>query len=250
VRALAGSRAALAAPLAPAALLLGFLWMRGCSAADAAAAALGLLALLVGLAFGGTAACYPASFFTGSAFLPLDRAGPCAVFAAWTALLWTLVLIVAKLLGMGPEAAIFTSLFVVVWGVGVGTHIVTGDDEVEPGRRLVGSCLGLTGALGGLVAALVVVQAELVMVVASPLDTGGLEAGDALIVRRDEEPPAGSLVLLREGREAALGRVSPGGVATVVGETLEKGNWTVFGRVFYTFGGVWGGRALLDAESP
>lgn len=253
-RALETSRAAWFAPLVPALALFCHLSARGCEALDAAASALALLLLVLGLGLGGALATYPASFLTAATYRIRERAGPCLVFAAWTAILFAAVALFCRAVGVGAEAALYTSIVLVVWGGAAGTALVAGPQTEDAGRALVGSCIGLAGALGGLLLALMLVHAELVFVAPAPVEVAGLKPGDTMLIRRALAPPAGSIVLLQDGRETVLARAGSEGELTPLGNiaeaTFRSHKWNVAGRVFFKFGGSWGGTVVFGGRSP
>jgi hypothetical protein len=213
--------AALAA-LGPPALLLAYLPARGCGAADAAATALGLLCLVLGMGLGGALAAALAGRLAGAApgGVPVHL-----VFGAWGVLLFLLAAAGAAALGLGAAAPLAAALAVLVWGVVAGTGVVGAG--AETGRALVASCTGAAGAIAGAVVTGVAVFAHLVLAVPAPSGAPGVPAGTPLLVRPDEAPPPGTLVLLRD--PPALARAAPGAPPPL-------------GRVFFLLGGRWGGR--------
>ena len=253
-RTLETSRAAWLAPLVPALALFCHLLTRGCKAPDAAASALALLLLVLGLGLGGGLATYPASFLTGATYRIRERVGPCLVFATWTAILFAAVVLFCRAVGVGAEAVLYTSIVLVVWGGAAGTALVMGPQTEDAGRALVGSCIGLAGALGGLWFALMLVHAQLVFVAPATIEVAGLEPGDTMLIRRVLAPPAGSIVLLQDGRETVLAKTGPKGVLIPLGNiaeaTFRSHKWDVAGRVFFKFGGSWGGTVVLGGRSP
>lgn len=211
--------AGLAAP-GPPLLLLAYLAARGCRPADAGLAAAGLLLVILGLGCGG----WLASVLARRILAPdAPRRGPHVhlVFAAWSAALFVLVL-----LALG--SALAAGLAVLVWGVVAGTGVVAG--ETEPGRALVASCLGASGAILGVLAAGFLVHERLVMVL--PSDHG------TMLVRRGEVGEEGALVLARDPASATLflARKGPEGL-----EPEGKpppgppAGWVAVGRVFFFF---------------
>lgn len=229
--ALEGCRAAALAAPAPPLLLLLFLAARGCRAGDAGLAATGLLLLVLGPGAGGALA----SAATRRILPGAPRRGLHVhlVFAAWA-----MVLLVAVLFVTG--SALAAALAVLVWGVVAGTRVVAA--EAEPGRALVASCAGISGAILGLLVAGAVVHGSLVMAVRSPAADG------TLLVRRGEAPEPGATVLARDPASARL-FLARRGVAGLVPEGASPPGpasaWTPVGRVFFFFGaGARAGRAI------
>jgi hypothetical protein len=146
------------------------------------------------------------------------------VFAAWA-----IALLVAVLFFTG--SALASALAVLVWGVGAGTRVLAADSE--PGRALVGSCAGISGAILGLMIAGAVVHGSLVMAVRSPLEDG------TLLVRRGDAQEPGAMVLAREpasqrhflARKGAQGLVPEG-----MSPPGPAAGWATVGRVFFFFG--------------
>lgn len=230
--ALAGCRAcALAAP-APPLLLLLLLAARGCRAADAAVTAAGLLLLVLGLGAGGALASVAARrILPGS-----PRRGPHVhlVFAAWAMLLLVVALFVTG-------SALASGLAALVWGVVAGTRVLA--EEAEPGRALVASCAGTTGAILGLLALGLVVHGNLVMAMPAPTAEGG-----TLIVRRGEAMEPGALVLARDPASARLFLARRGPAGLVPEGRPPPGAataWVPVGRAFFFLGtGARAGRAI------
>jgi hypothetical protein len=214
-----GAAAALLPPAAAGAYLLA----RGCGAGDAAAAALGLLGIVLGIGLGGALATTVARRLAGRVGLHVHL-----VFAAWTVLLLLLALAAAAALGLGATAPLAAALAVLVWGVVAGTGVL--GSELEPGRALVASCAGATGAIAGAVLVALLVFGNLVLAAPAPAGAHGVAAGTPLLVRREEAPAPGALVLT-DAR--ALARARPGDPPPI-------------GRVFFFLGGAWGGRAVSD----
>jgi len=221
---------ALAAP-APPFLLFLFLAARGCRPSDAGLAAAGLLLLAVGTGAGGALAAAAARRLLPGA--PRRGLHVHLVFAAWA-----IALLVALLFLTG--SALGSALAVLVWGVVAGTRVLAAD--AEPGRALVASCAGISGAILGLMIAGAVVHGSLVMAVRSPLEDG------TLLVRRGETPEPGAMVLAREpasrrlflARKAAQGLVPEG-----VSPPGTSAGWVTVGKVFFFFGsGARAGRPI------
>jgi hypothetical protein len=211
--------AALAAP-GPPLLLLAYLAARGCRLADAGLAAAGLLLLILGLGGGG----WLASALARRLFENAPRRGPQVhlVFAAWT-----VTIFVAALLLSG--SALGAGLGVLVWGVVAGTGVLA-DDE-EPGRALVASCAGTSGAVLGLLALGLFVHGRMVMVVPTPSGTA--------LVRRGEVAEQDSLVLARDPLSASLFLARKGASGLAPEAKAPSGapsGWTVVGRVFFFLG--------------
>jgi len=208
-------RAALLAP-GPPLLLFLYLVAHGCRTGDAGVAAAGLLLLVLGLGAGG----WLASVLARRILEGAQRRGPQVhlVFAAWAATLFILALLVTG-------SALGAGLGVLVWGVVAGTGVLA--EDAEPGRALVASCAGASGAIVGLLALGLLVHGRIVMVVPAPSGTvlvrRGDVAGDALVLARD--PISRSLFLARKGASGLTpeGDAPPGPPA----------GWTVVGRVFF-----------------
>ncbi|MHC4550359.1 MAG: hypothetical protein ACYTEZ_16445 [Planctomycetota bacterium] len=247
-QALAGSRAAWAAPLVPAALLACFLIARGCALRDALAAGAGLGLLVLGLGVGGTCAGYPAGLVLGRGRPVGAHLGPCLVFAAWSAVLFPVLLGLATLAGAGAAAALAGSLTLLVWGVAAGMGLLSWGAAAESGRALVASCTGLSGALLGLVAALLV-STQLVSLRRMPAATPQARAGALVLVVHDTRPAPGALVFLRasDAPEALLARVTGEGVYLPLGvdaAAWRPEEWAPRSRIFFRLGGPGGGSAI------
>jgi len=218
-----------------------FLLSRGAAFGDAAAGALALLRLLAGVAAGGLTASLVAARLVGREASWRDLAGPVAAAAGWAPGLFLLVLFLARVAGAGAASAVYAGVALLVWGVAAGFGIVAGDDEGEPGRLLVGSCLGIGGVLIGLWLALAAPPRPGVLLVRAPVAEPPIRAGDVLLVRRQDARGSGDLLLLRDPRsaEAVLARrrngtLTPVGRIQVDPEKLQ--DWNVAGRVFFRLG--------------
>jgi len=242
------------APFVPSAALGVFLLARGCAAGDALAAAGALLLGTVGAGLAGGLAAPLAATFTGAEFGWNGRLGVGLLFAAWTALLFAVLVVLLQLAGAGVAAPLYGALVLVCWAVAVGSAVVAPPEGAEGGRGLVGGCLGLAGALAGFWAALLVVQAHLLLVVPAPSDGPGFERADALIVRRSASAHESRLLLLTErgGREAVLARVGSRGLEpseNVDIRSFASKNWDIAGYVFFRFGGPWGGSVVGSGQT-
>ncbi|HEX5135956.1 MAG TPA: hypothetical protein VFY93_03210 [Planctomycetota bacterium] len=211
--------AALAAP-GPPLFLLVYLAARGCRLPDAGLAAAGLLLVILGLGAGG----WLASALARRIVAPDAPArGPHVhlVFAAWSATLFVAMLLVAG-------SALAAGLAVLVWGVVAGTGVVAGD--TEPGRALVASCAGASGAILGVLGAGLLVHEHLVMVL--PSDRG------TMLVRRGDVGEPGALVLARDPASTTLFLARKGAAGLAPEAKPPPGppaGWTVVGRVFFFF---------------
>jgi len=254
-RALEGGVVAWFAPLPVSAAFFGYLAIRGCPAGDAAVAGLGLLGIVVGAGVVGGFATYPASLVTGASYTVRRRIGPCLLFAAWTAVLFAVLVAILQLSGVGAPSALYATLILVIWAVAAGAGVVAGD-QTEGGRALVGSCIGMAGALIGLWIALLAVQAQLLFVVPAPVKGPGFAPGDALLVRRQTvSAPPGTVVLMRRpgGPEALVAQVNAAGrpeaLDSVNEPRLVLQQWDMVGRVFFHFGGS-GGGSVVPVQQP
>ena len=248
-RALAGRASAWLAPLVPAALAMAYLFSRGAQAADAAWSGVAVLVVVLGLGLGGCVGAFPARLLLARPYRIGQTLGPCLVFAAWTPPLFVVVLLLARAVGAEDTAALYSGFTLLIWGVVGGMGIIGGDESEDYGRAVVASCLGLALSLAGLMAALLLVQAQLVLAVPALADTDQFAAGDRVLVRREAEVPPGSCILLLEegSREAMFAVAGPAGTWTPLGVASDKtprGRWHVAGRVFFRLGGRWGGTAV------
>ncbi len=229
--ALGGCRgSALAAP-APPVLLFLFLAARGCRAGDAAVAAASLLLLVLGPGAGGALASAALRRILPDA--PRRPLHVHLVFAAWAMLLLAVILFVGG-------SALAAALAVLVWGVVAGMRVVAKD--AEPGRALVASCAGVSGAILGLLVAGALVHGSLVMAVRSPVADG------TLLVRRGEASEPGATVVARDPASTRL-FLARRGVHGLVPEGLgppgPAAGWVQVGRVFFFLGsGAPAGRAV------
>jgi len=191
-----------AVPL-PAVAAWAYFMSRGCRAADATAAGAGLLALLSASALGGALAWRQASRLFGEK-TPWRRILPVsAATAAWAPALLAGVAWAAAELGSGPGAPWLGAVVALFWGVACIAGAMSGEGGGDAGRTLVVACGAASGALAGLVLAAVLVRAHLVA--AQPFAPAAGEVG-------------------RSERRAVLLRPGAGG-----------------GKVFFRFGGAWGG---------
>lgn len=248
-RALAGRPAAWLAPLVPAALAVAYLLARGAGGADAAWSGAAVVLVVLGLGLGGCVGAFPARLLLARPYRAGEVLGPCLVFAAWTPPLFVLVLVLARALGAAETAALYSGFTLLVWGVVGGIGVIRGDEAEEYGRAVVASCLGLAFALAGLMAALLLVQAQLVLAVPALASTDDFAAGDRVLVRREAEVAPGSCILLldEDSHEAIFAVAGSGGTWTPLGTGSDKapdGRWHVAGRVFFRLGGPWGGSAV------
>jgi hypothetical protein len=140
---------------------------------------------------------------------------------------------------------------VLAWGVTAGIGIVSTEETGDAGRSLVGSCLGLAGAILGLWIALVAVEARLLIVIPSPENSKV-----PLLVRKGEPLRPGSIQLLESGDPPVLtlarvesnGRFEP--VATPPPDGWTSRKWNTLGRVFFQFGGPGGGSVVPSEQKP
>jgi hypothetical protein len=237
------------APLVPAAAFSAYLWARGCTGGDAAVAGLALLGCVVAAGLAGGLASPLAAMFTGASFGWSGRIGISLLFAAWTAPLFALLIVLLQLVGAGVAAPLYAALVMVCWAVAVGAAVVAPEEGAEGGRGLVGGCLGMAAALVALWGALLLVQTNMLIIIPAPADGPGFERADALIVRVSPDTGPGELLLLREryGREAVLARVGEDGLepsGKVDIEAFTSHTWDIAGRVFFRFGGAWGGSVV------
>jgi hypothetical protein len=202
-RALDGRPAALLFALAPPLAAGAYLLARGCRAEDAAATAAAILLAELFAGLGGVAALGAAASFAGARRASFGRLPSCVAFAAWFALL--MAALTALLSAFGPFAALFAALVLLAWGVAWGAGRILAEGGGDLGRALVASCAGAAGAIAGLALAAAVARAQLVAV--GPEVAGGATGGI----------PLRTLVLQRADAEG--------------------------GRVFFRFGGAWGGAA-------
>jgi len=212
---------AFAAP-GPPVLLFLYLAARGCRAADASVTAAGLLLLVLGLGAGGALA----SALACRVLLDAPRRAPQVylVFAAWALFLLVLLLFVTG-------SALFAGLAVLVWGVVAGTRVLA--EDVEPGRSLVASCGGTTGAVVGILLMALLVHGRMVLVMPSPKGEG------TLLVRRGEVREPGALVVAQDPASSRLflARQGPRGlVPEGTPPPGPPGGWMDIGRVFFFFG--------------
>jgi hypothetical protein len=232
---------------APATFLFAYLLARGCAAGDAAVAAAGMLALTVPTAAAGVLGCDPARMLLGRPFSARALAGPCAVFTAWTPVLFVALLAALKALGSGAGAALFTGLILLVWALATGIAVVARDagDDDDRGRLLVASCTGVAVCLLGLWLGLLAASA-MVLALPAPATIEYAPAGSTLLVRPGDAGAPGDVVFVAgPGAERAVARVEPSGARVPIGVLAQKAenitDWPPVGRVFFRFGGSWGG---------
>jgi len=233
-------------PVAVALLAGAFFRMRGAAWADAGAVAGAVTALSLALAAGGLLGVWPARLLLARGFTWRDHAGGCLAAGAWTGPLFVGILALATAAGAGPTAPLAAGFAVLVWGVVAGIGIVGGQDHDDQGRALVASCVGFAASLGALLGVLVLVQGHLLLVWPAAVDEPPVAAGDVMLVRPTVDPPAGSLVLVRnnQGTTVLARRGSEEGIAVPdPGSRGARGPWRPVGRVFFAFGG-WGGRPV------
>jgi hypothetical protein len=222
--------AALAAP-GPPLLLMLWLTARGCRAGDAALAAAGLLLLVIALGAGGALVSLGVR-----AILPgAPGRGPHVhlVLAAWA-----MALLLVALLATG--SALAAGLLTLVWGVVAGTRVLAPD--AEPGRALVASCAGTTGAILAMLLMGLFVHGNVVMAMPAPDEPG------TLLIRRGEapEPLARMVVLDPASRSLFLARKGPTGLVPEGRPPPgPSAGWVPVGRAFFFLGsGARFGRAI------
>lgn len=229
--ALAGRRAPLVAAPAPPLFLFAFLAARGCRASDAAVAAAGLALLVAGLGAGGALASVALS-----RVLPETSRRPLHVHLVFAA--WAMLLLVT--LAFVTGSALASGLALLVWGVVAGMRVVA--PEVEPGKALVASCAGASGAILGLLLLGFFTHANLVMAVPAPDGSG------TLLVRRGEtaEPGATLLALDPASQRLFLARSGPSGLCPDgAAPPGPAAGWRPVGRAFFFLGaGARAGRAM------
>jgi hypothetical protein len=230
-----------------------FLLAYGAGAGDAVASAASVLRYACGLAVGGT-------IFSVAAMRLLDRDagwkdlfGPACGAAAWSPIVFVVLLWIFARAGMGPTAALYAGLLLLFWGVVAGMGIIGGNEGGEPGRLLVAACLGVTGSLAGLAVAHQIPPPVAVMALPAPFDDGTVRRGNFLLVRRTPDPHAPAMVLLRETgtREAIFAVIEKNGKRRPLGDTSATPkmlqDWNVAGRVFFQLG-IQGGIGVVSAE--
>jgi hypothetical protein len=210
-----------------------------------------LLIAIGGLGVGGALGSLAAARLTESAVGPIRRLGQSLLFATWAAMLFLLFLGCGLLFGAGPASPLLAALILLAWGVLVGAGILTGERELEAGRALVASCVGLSGALAGLWLALTLVQAQLLFAVPSPVNA------QPLLVRREGAVRTGSIALQEaaDGSErrlavwSAAGRIEP--LNEQAAPSAVSIRWNTRGRVFFELGGPWGGSVFrVEQKEP
>jgi hypothetical protein len=250
-RALCGRPGAGAVVLLPPLALGAYLAVRGCAAADAAVTAGALLLVILGLGLGGAFAGGLARLILGRPFAVRPHLVGCLAFAAWTVVLFPALLGLLAAAGLGGLAGLAGGLALLIWGVVAGRGVL-GDDrgESDPGRGLVASCAALSGALLGLWVA-GWLGTQVVWPWRAPVAVDGARAGDLLLVVRDQSPDAADLLLADDALGAAvLARRGLDGRIVPVGRVRDaEGPWRPRGRVFFRFGGAWGG-SVLPGQHP
>jgi hypothetical protein len=251
VRPAAATRVLRSRPGAGAVVLLpplafgAYLAVRGCAAADAVLTAGALLLVLAGLGLGGAVGCGAAGLILRRPFEVRPHLVGCLVFAAWTVALFPALLALLATVGVGGLAGLAGGLALLVWGVVAGRGVLGDEGEADPGRGLVASCAGLSGALLGLCLA-GWAATLLVWPWRAPVAVDGARAGELLLVVRDASPGAADLVLAEDAAGVTvLARRGPDGRLAPVGRVRSgAGPWRPRGRVFFRFGGSWGGSVL------
>jgi len=255
-RRLQGAWAGAVVPLVVTASAAVYLAEHGATTGDALAAAASLLRLLAGLSIGGACAAWIGARLAGREASARELAGPVLAAAGWAPCVFLAFLALAMAAGAGAATGVYAGIALLIWGVSAGIGIVAGEEECEPGRLLVASCLGLGGVLIGLWIALAAPPAPGVQAIRAPVPEAGIRAGDFLLVRAGNAPSDGALVLLRDprSREAVLARRDRNGTLTPVGE-IQVGpeklqDWNIAGRVFFRFGTEGGGIVGPGEQSP
>jgi hypothetical protein len=250
-RALSGARGAAAVVLAPPCGFGAYLSVRGCAPADALASEAALLLLVVGLGLGGALASGAAGLLLGRPVRVRPYLVGCLVFAAWTAVSFPALLAVLTAAGAGGLAGLGSGLALLVWGAVAGRGVLGDDGATEPGRGLVASCAALSGALLGLVVA-GWAATQLVWPWRAPVAVEGARPGDLLLVVRDRSSGATGLLLAENARGVAVlaRRGADGRIAPVGATPFGRGPWRARGRVFFRFGGAWGGSVLFRQHRP
>ena len=244
-RALRGSRGAGAVVALPPCALGAYLAVRGCAPADALATAGALLLVTAGLGLGGALASGAARLVLQRPFEVRPHLACCLVFAAWTATLFPALLALLAVAGAGGMAGLGAGLALLVWGVVAGCGVLGAGEATEPGRGLVASCGALSGALLGLCLA-GWAATQLVWPWRAPIAVDGARRGDLLLVVRAESHVAADLLLAENAAGVAvLARSGADGRVVPIGRTRAvRGPWQARGRVFFRFGGAWGGSVL------
>ncbi len=210
--------------------------------ADAGATAGGVALITLGLGAGGALGARLAGHVVGAGEPLTGKLGPCLVFGAWTVVLFMLLLAGARMAGATALGVLGAGFGVLIWGAVAGIGVVDPTGEREYGRALVGSCVGVTGAiLGVYLTASPVWQSIALPVLAPPEASRGWDAGDLFLVRRTADAPAGAIVLLKDartGHELLAVRGAEGEHRPIVDPAgvYETGAWTVAGRIFLHFG--------------
>lgn len=210
-RALEGRPAALLVAIAPAGAVVAYLVARGCDVEDAVVAGTALLLAEVFAGLGGAVALAAAARVAGAGRSWRRLLPGCVAFAAWCAVMMAAFTATLSMLGAGSASALLAAVALLAWGVAWGAGGILARGGGDPGRALVASCAGAAGAIAGLALAATVARAQLVAL--GPAGSGG----------PDGDIPLSTLVLKRPG---------PSG-----------------GRLFFRFGGPWGGAAVGERAS-
>jgi len=234
---LAGRRAHAAFVLVPPVAAGAYLLAHGVAAIDALATVAGFGTCLLAMGLGGLAGLVPASFLFQDRRGLNRLAGLCLLTAGWAGVLYPALVATCWVL-VGPGLAPLTAAFVLLlWAAGIGIGILD-DQKAEVGRRLVVSCVGITGALAATaVAVLLVARAGWIMTLPAPEPGPGFPTGTPLLIRPGAEIEPGRIYLtetedrLRVVRAPAASKALPGAAKPPLG------------RVFFHFDGF-GGRPI------
>ncbi|MEE8106265.1 MAG: hypothetical protein V3T86_12085 [Planctomycetota bacterium] len=232
--ALRDDRAHAAFVLVPPIVAGGYLLAHGVAWGDALATAAGFALCLLAMGLGGLAGLAPASYLLGNRTATSRLAGLCLLTAGWAGLLYPVLAVICRAL-VGPGLAPLTAAFVLLlWTAGVGISIL--DVREEAGRRLVVSCVGITGGLLATAAAVVfVARMGLVLTLPAPESGPGFPTGTPLLIRPGAEVEPGGVYLTETEGRLRFVRASR--------ETKLPSEITnpPVGRVFFHFG-EFGGR--------
>jgi hypothetical protein len=238
-------------PLLTTAGAWAYLRAGGASGVDATWAAATILRLFFGMIAGGAIASWIGARLIGRAALVSQVLGPAAVAAAWAPVVFLAFLWLGNAMDAAAASGLYAGIALLIWGIAAGFGIIGADEEPDPGRLLVASCLGFGGAILGAWAAHESPPGLWVRAVPAPVSEGGIEQGRFLLIRTNSAETGAAYLLLQDpdSREAVLVTRSAAGALTAVGEIRPDSRmfkkYNIAGRVFFQIGGPGSGSVAL-----
>lgn len=222
---------------------------------DSTWAAATVLRVFLGMVFGGLLASWIGARLVGRAAQIRQLIAPVAVAAGWAPLIFLAFVWIGNVMEAGAASALYAGIALLIWGIAAGLGIIGGDDEPEPGRLLVASCLGFGGAILGAWTAHEMPPAPWVQAVPAPVSEGPFEQGRFLLIRAESVENRAAYLLMQDpdSSEAILVTRSATGELSAVGKIRPESamfkKYDITGRVFFQIGNSDAGSVSLGGQT-